>query len=185
MVLMKFLLLSGLRMFLFALCCFAVPGLADAADSGAQEEVRIKISAQSMNYNPAARKIIFSGQVVVKHPNFTSYSDKMDLLLSEDKSSTASGADSGNGSGVDTGKVEKVIAYINVRILLAEGRVGLCDRAVYTVKDETVRMEGTGTKQAELTDSNKNKLSGDVVLFYLNENKSDAYGHVKADISSK
>jgi lipopolysaccharide export system protein LptA len=184
---MKISLLSGTGVFLFALCCLAAPGFAGSAGSpaGAREDVRIKISAQSMNYNPATGKIIFSGQVVLEHPDFTTHSEKMDLLLSGDKSSGTSGSAAGEGSGLDTGKVEKVIAYTNVRILLTEGRVGTCDRAVYTVKDETVRMEGSGKKQAELTDSNKNKLSGDVVLFYLNENKSDAYGHVKADISSK
>jgi lipopolysaccharide export system protein LptA len=182
MLLMKFSPLSGMGVFLLALCCFAAPSLAASADgaAGAGEEVRIKVSAQSMNYNPAAGKIVFSGQVVVEHPGFTAYSDKMDLLLSGDKPAGTSGA----ASGLDTGKVEKVIAYTNVRILLAEGRVGTCERAVYTVKDETVRMEGTGKKQAELTDSRKNRLSGDVVLFYLNDNKSDASGHVKADISS-
>jgi hypothetical protein len=45
-------------------------------------------------------------------------------------------------------------------------------------------MEGSAKTQAVLTE-NDNKLSGDIVLFYLKENRSEAHGHVQADMISK
>ncbi|MDR1243265.1 MAG: hypothetical protein LBM00_10880 [Deltaproteobacteria bacterium] len=157
----------------------AVYGASGGIDASAKAGENINVTADSMRYDPDAGKITFFKKVVVIHPNFTMFADKMDLLLSADKS-----ADSESGSTFDSGKVETVISYTNVKILLSEGRVGTCDKAIYTVKTETVRMEGSAKKTATLTDST-NKLSGDVVLFYLQENKSEAFGHVQVEIISK
>jgi lipopolysaccharide export system protein LptA len=182
-IFVRVLFLPCFTVFLACLCCVAdqnaLYGASGGIDASAKAGENINVSAESMQYDPGAGKITFFRKVVVIHPNFTMFADKMDLLLSADKP-----ADSENGSTFDSGKVETVISYTDVKILLSEGRVGTCDKAIYTVKTETVRMEGSAKKAATLTDSN-NKLSGDVVLFYLPENKSEAHGHVQVEIISK
>jgi lipopolysaccharide export system protein LptA len=169
---------------LFAAQPLVSPELASAAQPSAKEAVSTKITADSMRYDPSDRKITFFKNVVVTHPDFTMFSEKMELYLSDVEGAAPANADSAKNSGVDSGRVEKVISYVKVKILLPEGRVGTCDKAVYTVKNEILRMEGTEKNPAVLTESS-NKLSGDVVLFYLNENRSEAHGNVQADISSK
>jgi lipopolysaccharide export system protein LptA len=174
--------------------CFVSTGAAQAASNSqnsgaAAKDAHTKITADSMRYEPDTRKITFFKHVAGVHPDFTMYAEKMEFYLSDDKAAKPANdnvAQSAaiNTNKIDAGKVEKVISYTDVKILLPEGRIGTCDKAVYTVQSEILRMEGSEKAQAILTE-NDNKLSGDVVLFYLKENRSEAHGHVQANMISK
>ncbi|MDR2892331.1 MAG: LptA/OstA family protein [Deltaproteobacteria bacterium] len=176
------------------LCAQPEPNPAQAAQtvpagrtngSSASKAAITKVTSESMVYNSEARKVTFSGKVKVVHPDFTLTSARLELYLAAPGDSSAAGASGGgkadnNGLPMNAGKVEKIIAHTGVRIALPQNRLATCEKATYTVRDEVLRMDGN-----PVLFEDSNKLSADVIFFYLTDNRSEAQGNVKVDFESK
>ncbi|MDL2306672.1 hypothetical protein LJC48_01400 [Desulfovibrio sp. OttesenSCG-928-C06] len=135
-----------------------------------------RVTSDSMIYDSDAGKVTFSKSVNVTHPDFTLNSNKLDLFLAK----AESGSKSGGVSGMDAGKVERVVALENVRIKLPQGRSATCSKATYMVRTETLKMEGNPILRED-----GNQLGADIIYFYFKENRSQAEGNVKVDFISK
>jgi lipopolysaccharide export system protein LptA len=128
-----------------------------------------------MVYDSAALKVTFSGDVRVRHPDFTLKSERLILYLREKQAD----APARESSPLDAGAVDRIIAENNVDIQLPEGRTANCAKATYTVEKETLLMEGNPVLR-----EGGNQIRGDKMIFYLRENRNEVQGRVAVDFVS-
>lgn len=137
------------------------------------EKALTNVTSEKMVYDSAAQKVTFSGKVKVTHPDFILNSDRLQIFLGE----------SGNGQrpagDIDAGVVQRIVAESNVTIQLPEGRVATCAKATYKVDDETLTMEGKPAIR-----EGSSQIRGDIMIFYLRENRNEVQGTVEVDFIS-
>lgn len=153
----------------------APPAASAGAPVAAQDKVITNVTSEKMVYDSTARKVTFTGQVKVTHPDFTLTSDRLDLFLNE-----AEGARPQNGGdGLDPGALQRIVAQSRVHIDLPEGRTATCNKATYDVDKETMTMEGNPVLR-----EGPNQVRGDRMIFYLRENRNEVQGRVAVDFIS-
>lgn len=160
--------------FFMLLAAFSPSAMAAAPAREASEKVITNVSSESMIYNSAAQQVTFSGKVKVTHPDFTLNSDKLILYLNSSGSSRQQGAE-----GRDAGVVQRIVAESKVSINLPEGRVATCNKATYSVENETLTMEGSPALS-----EGSNRIRGDKMIFYLRESRNEVQGRVEVDFVS-
>lgn len=185
------------------LICFCLAGLlhiqaetgqAAQAMSGKGGNVPTDVSATSMRYDDASQTVVFEGGVHVKRPDFELWADKITLYFlkkgkaekaaapeAEDENESAAQRNShGLGMQMQSGSIDRIIAENSVRIV-KDDKVGTCNKGVYSVKTGILAMEGNPVIQ----DGKKNSIRGQIIKFYINENRSEVLGGVKATFSSQ
>ncbi len=137
-------------------CGFAFPLFAHAApvrDPGA-----IHISSESMEAMDQSGKVVFTGNVVATQDDLTIHSDRLDVHY------VKAGE---NVKGEEGGRsVEKMVATGHVRITKG-ARTATGEKAVYDRRAETVTISGA----AQVWEG-RNRVSGDVIILYMNEDRS-------------
>ena len=123
----------------------------------------IKVTSDKMTYSEAENIITFSGNVHAVHTQLTIDANKILVHLASDSKK----------GGETVEKIEKIVAEGNVRMLKGNTE-GYCAHATYFVKDGTLRMEGD-----PMVKDGPNTVKGEVILFYVKENRSEVIGGKK------
>jgi len=130
------------------------------------------VQSESMVYDSVARKITFSGQVVVTHPDFIMTSDRLLLLLNEN--------DKPGADVLNAGAVRCIVAESGVEIRLPDGKNASCAQATYEAEAEILLMEGNPVLR-----DGASQVRGERIIFYLREDRNEALGGVTVDFSSQ
>ncbi len=124
------------------------------------KEKAVKITSEKMTYNQKDNTVSFIGNVHAVHAGLTLWA----------KTVTAYFAKSGEKKGTGADSIERIVAKGEVKIK-KDNNEGLSEVCTYTVKDGVIRMEG----DPMLTDG-ENTVRGDVINFYLRDNRSEVIG---------
>ncbi len=128
--------------------------------SGTADEVPIKITSEKMTFSENRNRITFSGNVKVVRLDVTLTSEKLTAFLRPEGDSLSDTQD----------KIREIVASGNVRVVM-NNRKGNCKKLTYKVADSIILMEG----DARLQDG-ANLVQGNVIRFYLKENRSEVVG---------
>lgn len=152
------------RILVFSFCLLTITGTAAIA-APAKDDV--KVTSEKMTYSADGQTVVFTGNVVVKHPQADMWANKVTVYLQDDKNAPKS---EGAG-GINPGKIEKIVSQGNVRIKMEKDRHGTCDTATYTLNNELLVMTGS-PKLSE----GKNTIAGNIIKFWVKENRSEVLG---------
>ncbi|QGY41129.1 lipopolysaccharide transport periplasmic protein LptA [Pseudodesulfovibrio cashew] len=121
--------------------------------------IPVKISADRMVYDESGKVVSFVGNVVAEHGGLTLWADKLSAYLS-----------SSTGKKFSADSIDRIVADGNVRAKKgkSEGEAG---RVTYFVAKQILKME----QNPKLQDG-PNSLTGDVINFYVRENRSEVIG---------
>lgn len=155
--------------FFFLLC---LPWIASAATGNT---VPTDITADRLQYDSSGQKVIFSGNVHVKRPDFELWSTTLTAYLQKSE-----GQKSGGTGDMNAGQIERIVAENSVR-MKAGVRTGTCGLATYTMADGRLRMERT---PIIIDTSNNNRIEGDTIIFHTRDGRSDVLGDVRASFST-
>lgn len=150
-----------------------------AAPAKTSSTVTTKVTSDNMVYDSAARKVVFSGNVKVVHPDFTLNSDTLQLFLGDGGAKATPNAARSMAEGANPGVVQKIIAESKVNIKLPDARTATCNKVTYSVDSETLTMEGNPALR-----EGTNQIRGERMVFYLRENRNEVQGRVAVDFIS-
>ncbi|MCF6265040.1 MAG: lipopolysaccharide transport periplasmic protein LptA [Desulfuromusa sp.] len=135
---------------LLGISCVCVSvACADEVKSELDRNQPIEITSQKLEVLQQQRRSIFTGNVVAKQGEMTLYADKLVVVLQK---------------GQD--QVERLDATGGVRVLQLD-RIATAEKAVFYQVEEMLVLSGN----AEVTQG-KNKISGDEITLYLQENRT-------------
>lgn len=152
------------RILMLSFCLVAITGITAMA-APAKDDV--KVTSKKMTYSADGQTVVFTGDVVVRHPKADMWANKVTVYLQNDKNAPKS---EGTG-GINPGKIQKIVSQGNVRIKMEQNRRGTCDTATYTLNNELLVMTGS-PKLSE----GKNTIAGNVIKFWVKENRSEVIG---------
>ncbi|KAF1077813.1 lipopolysaccharide transport periplasmic protein LptA [Halodesulfovibrio sp. MK-HDV] len=152
------------RILVLSICLFTITNTAAMAAPAGDD---VKVTSEKMTYSADGQTVVFTGNVIVKHPEADMWANKVTVYLQSDKNAEKSDAT----GDVNPGKIEKIVSEGNVRIKMEQNRRGTCDVATYTLKDELLVMTGS-PKLSE----GKNTIAGNVIKFWVKENRSEVLG---------
>ncbi len=121
--------------------------------------VPVKITSDRMIYDEAGKQVSFVGNVIAEHGALTLWADKLSAFMGS-KSDKKFAADS----------IDRIVAEGNVRAKQKKTE-GTCGLLTYYVGKQLLKME----RDPKLQDG-PNSLSGDVINFYVRENRSEVVG---------
>ncbi|SIN78852.1 LptA/OstA family protein [Halodesulfovibrio marinisediminis] len=152
------------RILILSFCLLTITGTAVMAEPAKDD---VKVTSEKMTYSADGQTVVFTGNVIVRHPQADMWANKVTVYLQSDKNAPKSK----EASGINPGKIEKIISEGNVRIKMEKDRRGTCDKATYTLKDELLVMTGS-PKLSE----GKNTITGNKIKFWVKENRSEVLG---------
>jgi len=121
--------------------------------------IPVKITSDRMIYDENRKMVSFVGNVVAEHGQLTLWAKKLSAYFSS-KGGKTLGADS----------VDKIIAEGNVRAK-KENTEGTCGKLTYFVDKQLLKME-----QDPVLKDGPNSLTGEVINFHIQENRSEVVG---------
>ncbi len=143
---------------LAALSLIAWCGLAVAAgkqdNKGKKPAEPIKISADRLTINSDANWAEFTGNVIAVQGKTTIAAERLRIYYKEKAEDTG---DAGPRNG---GELEKIEAYGNVRITM-DNRLAVTPKAVYSTADQTLTLEGEGSR----LQSGRDTITGKRIVF--------------------
>lgn len=119
----------------------------------------VKITSDRMVYDEQGKLVSFVGNVVAEHGGLTLWANKLSAYLAskEDKKFSAD-------------SIDRIVAEGNVRA--KQGKTeGSCGLLTYYVEKQILKME----RDPKLQDG-PNSLTGDIINFYVRENRSEVVG---------
>ncbi|SHN57106.1 LptA/OstA family protein [Desulfovibrio litoralis] len=163
--------------FLFLSALFIETNIALAQ---AKKTVPTDITANSMRYSDASQTVVFEGNVHVKRPDFDLKANKITVFFAkkDKKAKTENGDDQGLNMQMQAGALEKIVALGNVKIT-KDDKVGTANQGTYYAKTGVLTMEGNPV----IKDGKNSSIGGEIIKFYINENRSEILGGVKASFS--
>jgi lipopolysaccharide export system protein LptA len=117
----------------------------------------VQITSERMVYNDTKRTVIFSGSVEATHDDLVLHADTLTAFFGGKQRSTAE-------------TIERIVAEGSVRAVRGTTR-GTCSRLTYHVEDGILVMEGDPVLR-----DGENTISGQVVKFYMKDNRSEVLG---------
>ncbi len=155
------------------------PATAAAAAPKASRNVETRINADKMMYYADKQQVVFETGVHVRRPDFELRADRLVVHMKAPRkdAGTVQGK-RGLPEGMAAGDVDRLVAERNVR-MTSEGRTGTCSRAVYTVDDGVLRMEGN----PRVSDG-ENTITGEVIRYFTKENRSEVVGSAKKRVEA-
>lgn len=129
-------------------------------------EGRTRITSQKLQYSHQGRQITFEGDVYVDRSDFKLRADLLTVFLNQDGKSGVTAENAMTGDQ----KIERIVATGHVR-MDKDGRVGRCAKATYLANEGVLRLEGD-----PVLEDGKNSVQGQVILFFVNENRSIVEG---------
>ncbi len=155
-----------LSILLYLPCPLALAQPTDSAHSN--QKVPIHIKSDRMEALDQSRTVIFTGHVVATKENFVLHSDKLEVFYNK-----------GQAKGQGTKRViKKIIALGHVRISKGK-RVGIGQKAVYDKAAEKITIIGA----AQVWEG-PNRVSGNQITFFLNEDRSVVEGNGKTKVQA-
>lgn len=139
-------------------------------------DVETKITANKLTYQAEKRMVVFDGDVHVIRPDFDLRSMKLTVYL---KPAEAAKTGAIPTSGIATGNVDRLEAQGKVIMKEPEGRTGTCEKAIYTVTDGVLFMEGN----PRLSDG-ENTVTGETIRYFTQENRSEVNGGSKKRVEA-
>lgn len=124
--------------------------------------VPVKITSDRMTYDETGKVVSFVGNVVAEHGKLILWSDTLTAYLSS-KSGKQYSADS----------VERIVAEGNVKAK-KDTTEGTCGKLTYLVQKQLLTME-----DEPLLQDGPNSLTGEVIKFHIQENRSEVVGGKK------
>jgi lipopolysaccharide export system protein LptA len=115
----------------------------------------------------------FTGNVVVQHPQFTGFSDKIVVVFEKDVNETASVASKNKssflGEKADNAmqRVKSAVAIGNVKVF-GENQMIICDNATYFKDNAMLRLTG---KNPPVVKKDGRTISGQVITVWLNDGR--------------
>lgn len=134
---------------------------AHAADRGLgvdPTDTPVKISSGRMVYDEQGGTVIFMDDVEAEHGDLTLWSDKLTAFLEK-----------GEG-GASPDAIDHIVAEGNVRAHKGTSK-GTCGKLTYYVSKQFLKMENDPVLK-----DGQNSLSGEVINFYVQENRSEVVG---------
>lgn len=132
----------------------------DAAQMGVDpRRTPVQITSDRMVYDESGKRVSFVGNVVAEHGGLTLWAEKLSAYLAS-KSSKKFSADS----------IERIVAEGNVRAKQGKAQ-GSCGKLTYYVEKQLLKME----QNPKLQDG-PNSLTGEIINFYVRENRSEVVG---------
>lgn len=119
----------------------------------------VKITSDRMTYDETGKVVSFVGNVVAVHGELTLWADTLSAFLSS-KDNKQFSADS----------VDRIVAKGNVRAKKGTSE-GSCGMLTYFVGPQLLKME-----QDPLLQDGPNSLTGEIINFYVGENRSEVIG---------
>jgi len=117
-----------------------------------------------------SRTVIFTGHVVATKENFILHSDKLKVFYNKTQ---------GKKQGNETKRViKKIVALGHVRISKGK-RVGIGQKAVYDKAAEKITITGAAQVWEGV-----NRVSGNRIIFFLNEDRSVVEGDAKTKVQA-
>jgi lipopolysaccharide export system protein LptA len=148
-----------------AILCLALSGISPARSqaplnqSQKAGEGAMVIHSNTLEADDKKGIIIFTGEVDAQRDDFTVYCHKM--VVHYEKSAAKEGTEEFGG------RIEKIVATGNVKIIRTEGGIATGEKAVYYQQDEKLVLTGEPVvKQKE------NSVEGDRITLFLKENRS-------------
>lgn len=134
------------------------PPIMEPAGSSAPG-VPVKITSERMTYDESKRIVSFAGNVVAKHEGLTLWADTISAYFSGT-----------GGKNVKVDSIDRVVARGNVRA--EKGKTtGSCGKVTYKVEERILIME-----ENPILNDGPNSLSGDVIRYFVRENRSEVVG---------
>lgn len=121
--------------------------------------IPVKITSDRMTYDENGKVVSFVGKVVAQHGELTLWADKLSAFFVS-KSDKKFSVDS----------VDRIVAEGNVRAKRGKTE-GTCGKVTYLVGEQLLRMEDDPVLQ-----DGPNSLTGEVINFYVRENRSEVVG---------
>ncbi len=135
-----------------------------------------RITADKMSYIHNKNQVAFSGDVYVNRQAFQLWCDDLLVYLSSRKNSLSTS--DASGTIKDQTNFEKIVAKKNVRIKM-EGRTAESSRATYETDPRVLILEGDVVLR-----EGPNKVAGEIVKLYLDQNKSEIIGGKQEQIEA-
>jgi len=151
---------------LLATCCIYLTGTICAIGADAP----IHIEANKMTSTEKSNSVVFTGDVDAKQGDVRIRSDKMTVFYTPKGNKETKGA--------TTQQVEKLICVGNVEVTRAEW-LGTSKKMIYLSKERQVIL----TQKAKAWQG-QNMVSGDKIIYYLDEGRSEVIGGTSATVDS-
>ena len=152
---------------------------AKSAAMASARRMPTRITADGMSYEADAQQVTFTKRVHVSRPDFEMWADKITVHLKPARKKEP------NGEGVAAvtdslaaGDIDRIVAAGNVR-LKRDKNSGTSDMATYTMDTAVLVLEGN----PRLTDG-ENVITGEVVRYFMNENRSDVLSGPKKRVEA-
>ena len=161
---------------LLALTLAAASAPAFAASSplgGNYSKAPVRVTADTMTYEPDKNIVVFSGNVEVTRENFRMWSAKLTMYMKEQKSSGGNREANSANSGLDamkTGDLDRIVAEKNVRFRM-DTKSGTAQKATWLADREELVLEGNPV----LLDG-QNSVTGNRIRYFVRENRSQVEG---------
>ena len=134
------------------------------------QKAPIHIKSDRMEALDQSRTVIFTGHVVATKDNFILHSDKLEVFYDKTQ---------GKGQGNERKRViKKIVALGHVRISKGR-RIGTGQKAVYEKSAEKITITGA----AQVWEG-PNRVRGDRITFFLNEDRSVVEGSAKTKVQA-
>jgi Uncharacterized protein conserved in bacteria len=140
---------------------------ASAAAPKVAKNVPTRITADGMTYEADKRVVSFSKSVHVFRPDFELWSDKLVVHLKPVDKKEGEEESASPTEGMAAGDIERIVATGNVR-MKRDKNSSTSELATYTMDTEVLVLEGN----PRLSDG-ENVISGEVVRYYMRENRSE------------
>ena len=164
---MKKILLALLAACLFASSAWAAPL------PGADSNLPVDVTADSMEYSADKHTVVFHGNVEAVRGDFKMWSDKLTLMLKGKANKDEKPAKKANSMANAAGDLDRVIAEKNVRFENGT-QYGTADKATYLAQKNILVLEGD-----PVLHDGDNSIRGNVIRYFLNENRSVIEGSPK------
>ncbi len=171
---------------LLALCCLCPAPFAAAAEQtprrapatqGIADDAPIKVTADHMTYDTEKNQVVFTGNVEAVREDFHLWSATLTLYLRA-ASTTGGPAEPGPAGALKPGDLDRIVAETNVRFT-HRAQSGSAAKATYLMRDGLLTLEG----KPVLRDG-ENSITGNVIRYYLNENRSEVDGGPKGRVQA-
>lgn len=133
-----------------------------------------RIVSEKMVYDSLKQQVVFDGNVHVVRPGMEMWSDKLIMILE----STGKKTSDNSVMGMESGKVQRIIAESNVRIK-QENKTGSCGKATYLVNEGKIIME-----QSPVIVDGENQIRGRVINYFTETGRSEVIGNVDVRFST-
>ena len=155
---------------LLAIALWAAPAQAESR-TPVNRDVPTDVTAMRMNYDAGKQQVVFEGGVKVVRPDFELDADRLTIYLKNTpKPETDDAAEQDPLAGMGGGDVDRLVAQGNVE-MRKDGRTGTCGQATYHIDRELLVME-----QNPVLHDGENNITGQVINFYVGENRSEVIG---------